>query len=733
MRVKKILISICLLSVIVSGVFAKSQVIHFNSDWKFHQGDNKDWSTPEFDFSNWNSVQIPGTLFPDDSKFFWIRSKIQVPPQFKNDDNIFIQFGGTTASFEVFADGNLIGRHGTIEPKASLCRVECVVVSIPGSAVKNGVVDVALRVKCNADCAVFEPFSFINQERFNKSKIYQNFLNSIVYYMMAAVCLFLGLYFLYQCRADKKDKASLSFSITLLTVAIYFYDMASPVLFMPFSIQLAISRACLLYSICFLVLFLRQFFKLSNKYLKYIVIGVIALYTILYAISVKSMTFQDTLFTLSLIPIFSGIIFIYIILVKAKKQKKKYAGLMLIGISVGMLFGVHDIAYQVSGVTPFAWLQGFAFFFIDLTMFIVVSMDTMYNKLTIGKLIEDTTSQKERLDEIIKNAVELSNETIEVAQYLTDSVSSVAEAAKNSADKAMEIGEFISLQNESVASTSNAVSNLVESVENIKNEVNNETIVVDSAVSETKNMVEGVNQVAVGIENAANFASSLGDLTNKTSEDVRKLVNEMNLINDASNEIKNIVKIVANFSQKTNMLAMNASIEAAHSGSAGTGFAVIAHEIKNLAASSATQVDKINEIVAAIGTHISQGLEFSISVNNALGKVANEAQGTAERVNESVQSLDIQRQAGVRITEASTAMSESAMRVKNETSQQYSYSKQVSENMKELSDYSSKASAAVNEIINRNQELSGQTQGLQKLAQRAKESAETMNKLINAN
>ncbi|MDY5123365.1 MAG: methyl-accepting chemotaxis protein [Treponema sp.] len=729
---KKIFLTVLFLSILSSVTFAKSKQIPMNAEWKYRAGDNHAWSSPDFNTSSWQSIKLPGVVNGDENKFFWLTTTVNVPSEFRNADELFLEFGGTTASYEIYAGGLIVGRHGTIEPKATLCRVENAIASVPGSAVKDGKLTITIRGKCNADVAVFEPFYFINKDRYITLKTYHPFLNSTVYYMMAAICFFLGLYFLLQILADRKDKSNLSFCITLITVAIYFYVMASPTILLPFIIQLGISRLCLLISICFLVLFLREFFKLKNKITMYVASGLMGIFTILYVISFKSLLFQDTVFTLSLIPIFSGIIYIYIILARAKKAKKDYAGIMLIGISFGMLFGIHDIVYQIINVTPFAWLQGFAFFFIDLTMFVVVSIDTIHNKVKIGNLIASTTEQKERLDEIIKNAVELSKETIEVAQFLNDSVVRVANAADESVEKANEIGDFINLQNKSVENTSDAVANLVNSVENIKGEVQNETEVVETAVAETRNMVEGVNQVAAGIENAANFASSLGELTEKTSENVHKLVNIMDSIKESSTEIVNIAQVVSSFSQKTNMLAMNASIEAAHSGAAGAGFAVIAHEIKNLAASSAVQVDKINDIVSTIERNISEGLNFSINVNDALKTVSKEAKGTSEHVNESARSLEVQRLAGTRITSASAAMSESALRVKAETSQQYTYSQQVSANMMELADYSSKAASAVKDIMNRNKELSGQTSALQDLAKRAKEAAEKMNELINS-
>ena len=176
---------------------------------------------------------------------------------------------------------------------------------------------------------------------------------------------------------------------------------------------------------------------------------------------------------------------------------------------------------------------------------------------------------------------------------------------------------------------------------------------------------------------------------------------------------------------------MNASIEAAHSGIAGKGFSVIAHEIKKLAEASNNQSEKINDIVTVIGENISSSFELGKTIKVAMENAANEASTASAKVNESVSSMENQRLAGNRIKEATSLMSESASNVQTETKQQYSFAKEVSSNMNELSESAEKAEAAVIDIISNNMELSHQTAMLRELSSRAKEAASELDKLIN--
>ena len=244
-------------------------------------------------------------------------------------------------------------------------------------------------------------------------------------------------------------------------------------------------------------------------------------------------------------------------------------------------------------------------------------------------------------------------------------------------------------------------------------------------------VVEGVNKAAAGIENAADFAQSLGKLTARSTNDIATLVRLLDEIKQSSAEILNVIKVVSDFSHKTNMLAMNASIEAAHSGDAGKGFAVIAHEINNLAGASGAQTEKITQIITAITENIGRSFDLSIGVKQALEQVAAGAESTVQKVSESAQGMDAQRKSGVRINEATDQMSASAQKVQAETMRQSSYSMQVSTNMEELSRYANDAETAFGEVLRRNKELTQQASDLQSLAARIKDASADLDKLIN--
>lgn len=729
-KIKKIAIAITLVLMTVS-VYAKGKMVPVSADWKMKYGDDLNWiniSSDSLD-STWKSVQMPSPIALENPKGFWLKASVKIPAEFKNQP-VYFETGNSYGAMEIYINGTMVGHHGTVTPDINFSHVSNTVASIPSGAIKNGTVDISIRCNSEGSHQTFNQFFIVDQARYSTVALVQPLFNNYVYYMMAAICIFLGIYFMFQFFANKKDKTSLTFSLTLVTVAFYFLDMASEILYLPFNIQLSIARCCFVYSIGCLVLFIRHLFGLKVKVIKYIIFAVWGAITLAYVFCANNTTLLENLFTISLLPVFVGVIYLYVVLIKARKTHAKNARSMLLGISFAMIFAFHDIFYQVIGVIPFAWLQGFSFFFIDITMFIVVSMESVNNKRQINDLVLSTSDQKDKLNVVIENAARLSSETMEIADRLNEAVKSVAEAAQDSELQALSIGDFIEKQNDSMRQTTNAVEKLLASVETVSNEVKIENEVVSSAVNETKLLVEGVGQATVGIENAADFAQSLGQLTAKSSNDIGSLVKVLEDIKTSSAEILNVIKVVSDFSRKTNMLAMNASIEAAHSGDAGKGFAVIAHEINNLAGASGSQTEKITDIVTAITENISKSFDLSIGVKQILEQVAEGAETTSAKVTESAQGMEAQRQAGGRITDATNQMDSSAQKVQAETMRQTAYSMLVSTNMQELSKFAQDAEQAVKEVVNRNKELSSQATELQNLATRIKEASSDLDKLM---
>lgn len=204
----------------------------------------------------------------------------------------------------------------------------------------------------------------------------------------------------------------------------------------------------------------------------------------------------------------------------------------------------------------------------------------------IGLIIEKMKELTQSLGNIV-GKIRNSSDTMSSNSYELNDTSSQTLAANNEISKAVE----------DVAEGSTGMAASISKINENLLEMSNETKDINESVNEIRNQTAAVQDSSKIMNDKI---KSMQNSSQKMDDGISAISKRIETVNTTVDKVSNIVSVIEEISSETNLLSLNASIEAARAGDAGKGFAVVAQEIRVLSDNTNTELENIKQIISSL-------------------------------------------------------------------------------------------------------------------------------------
>jgi methyl-accepting chemotaxis protein len=329
----------------------------------------------------------------------------------------------------------------------------------------------------------------------------------------------------------------------------------------------------------------------------------------------------------------------------------------------------------------------------DLTSRITIHANDEIGEM--GTYFNQTMEKIQNLVKAIKNqTVTLSDIGTELASNMTETAAAINEITSN----IQSIKGQVVNQSASVTETSSTMEQITLNLGKLNGLVEKQTANVSQSSSAVEEMLANIQSVTQTlVKNGANV-KELADASEVGRNGLQDVAADIQQIARESEGLLEINAVMENIASQTNLLSMNAAIEAAHAGEAGKGFAVVADEIRKLAESSGEQSKTISTVLKKIKDSIDKITRSTDAVLNKFEAIDSGVKTVSDQEENIRNAMEEQSAGSQQILEAISQLNEVTQLVKASSKEMLEGSREVINESKNLSNVTQELENGMNEM-----------------------------------
>ncbi len=353
-----------------------------------------------------------------------------------------------------------------------------------------------------------------------------------------------------------------------------------------------------------------------------------------------------------------------------------------------------------------------------------------YLTLEASQLANGFNQLSEGITELVGTIRESSTSIQDVSEKLVHNTQEINTSVTTTENAINGVNGTISKQSSAINSVNDAVTQVAQKVSVLNSEIDTQNQLIISSSSNIEDMMRNFMDITKNTENMSAKVGKIVESSEANTMALKKSVAQIQEVQAESGALLEMNKVISSVASQTNLLAMNAAIEAAHAGESGRGFAVVADEIRKLAETTSKQAKDSSVSLKAIQSKIDEISASSLNVENSFEKTISEIQNFDTTMKELSKTVSEQGDKAGLIMDSLSDIKKSSGNVKDSANVISSGTKLVEDNCTALANMQDEVDSGLRECGNASSTLTDTSKDMSEISNQAQNSVGILSEAV---